>query len=595
MAMRTLARPGVGTPLYGKLEDVAVVDVLHLLSVSRKSGVLAIDSAFGKASFVLRNGDVCAAMHPSPDVHVGRILVERGTLTNEDMLAAVADGQPELPVVARLIAGGKVTRDEGWAALAHLVEQTVAAIRDWPAGSFSFEPSSPEALDSFAHTPAVVEAIGTSPQARQLLGQAVQVLDDRNREDTTVSADAAAAQAPVPGGTAPPDAGGDAASAPNPSPVAATEAATGASSPALASGLPADDDGAVSPSFGRLREAVLCSSDGVFRNLLGAACRRAGVWAYTGDSEREVMGLVQRGLRNGKATPVLLDLTATRSGGLSRRRLVLATHLKRDFPAVPLLALGPRSHEAELLALRAGARAYFAKQRGQAEVASLADLEATVALVLEALAACSREQDAVADELGVHQRELATLRERVLQLTRPGSAADVSLLLLKHVAQYLRRCVLFVVRPHDLLGLGGFGLARAGEPASASITGLRLPLHVPSLPRRVLEQREMHHGPVDDKLLHDHLFTRIGPPASREGLLLPLHGRDHPIALIYADHGDSRVQPIRTDTLEILACLASLSLEIALYRRTRLAGNPPLDAGLASTPPHHDASSSSES
>ena len=77
----------------------------------------------------------------------------------------------------------------------------------------------------------------------------------------------------------------------------------------------------------------------------------------------------------------------------------------------------------------------------------------------------------------------------------------------------------------------------------------------------------MHQGPVDDVLLWEHLFSRIGPPASREGILLPLSGRDRPIALIYADQGEAKGTTVRTETLEILARLASLSLEIALYRR----------------------------
>lgn len=551
-------------PLMGKLEDVAIVDVLHLLSVARKTGVLTIEGAGGTAAVVLRNGDICAATHPAAEVNVGSILVERGSLAAAEVEAALATSQPaDLPIVATLIQRGHITTEQGWDALAQLIERTVAAVRDWPSGAFAFEPSTPEAVDGFRYTPAAVDAMGTSLQTRHLLDQAVRVLDERNRIDaaSVVAEEPSDLPSPATAGPPPPTA------APGDDETAAEIGDVGDAS----GGAPAGSEAVRLPSasFGRSRTVVVCTSDGMFRNLVGAACQRCGGWSYAADAEADVMAALQRNLRSDTLSPLVLDITGARTQAIARRRLLLATHVKQHFPAVPVLVLGPDSPTASVLAYRAGARVYLPKTHWHADAASLPEIEATLAMLLENLAAWSREHDAVEAESATHQRAMLTLRDRVLKLTRPGSASDVSLVLLKHVAEYFRRCVLFVVRPTDLLGLGGFGLVDQGETLSTAISGLRLPLDTPSLVRRVLEQREMHHGPLDDKLLHQHLFARIGVPAARAGLLLPLHGRDRPIALIYADHGDRRGNASRTETLEILACLASLSLELTLFRRNR--------------------------
>ncbi len=151
------------------------------------------------------------------------------------------------------------------------------------------------------------------------------------------------------------------------------------------------------------------------------------------------------------------------------------------------------------------------------------------------------------------------------------------------LADFLERCILFLVRPDALLALGAFGLGAPKSSVSAAVLQLRVPLAPGSLLERTVASGAVFQGRVEDPDL-DRLYAAIRAPASPDIMLMPLRTDDRTVALIYGDFGERPATTLEVDALEILAVQASLALEAALLRR-RLAEGSPRDHGI---PPDDD-------
>jgi hypothetical protein len=102
-------------------------------------------------------------------------------------------------------------------------------------------------------------------------------------------------------------------------------------------------------------------------------------------------------------------------------------------------------------------------------------------------------------------------------------------------------------------------------PTSAA--RLKIPLARPSVFRDVIEKGQPFYGKSDDEVLKEHLFTAIGAPLTPAMVLLPMNSRGKTVTLTYGDFGGKETSSARIDLLEILANLAGLVLENALYRK----------------------------
>jgi hypothetical protein len=145
----------------------------------------------------------------------------------------------------------------------------------------------------------------------------------------------------------------------------------------------------------------------------------------------------------------------------------------------------------------------------------------------------------------------------------------VTLVVLQYVAEYLERCVIFLVRKNDLLALGTFGIDESNSGLSKAIVRLDLLSSKPPAFADVIDRGCLFLGQVEDEGLFQKLYSRIGAPANPEVILLPLKIGDRTIALIYGDFGAGPASVVHTDALEILAHNAGLALELELMKRER--------------------------
>ena len=68
--------------LVGNLEDLPLADILQIVSLSKRTGILTIETDEGKNIIVFKSGLIVSAACPSPKIkNLGQILMERQILT----------------------------------------------------------------------------------------------------------------------------------------------------------------------------------------------------------------------------------------------------------------------------------------------------------------------------------------------------------------------------------------------------------------------------------------------------------------------------------------------------------------------------------
>lgn len=129
--------------IEGPLHELAISDVLQLLDLSRKTGVLTVHSDAPDQTAVLRfdRGAVTGASFPGHAARLGELLLLAGRATAAQVERAL-DEQRRAPgrrLGALLVEGEGVGRDEVLAQLRFQLQETIFELIRWEAGDFRFE------------------------------------------------------------------------------------------------------------------------------------------------------------------------------------------------------------------------------------------------------------------------------------------------------------------------------------------------------------------------------------------------------------------------------------------------------------------------
>jgi hypothetical protein len=126
--------------LVGSLEDLGLGDILQIVSLSRKSGLLLIHSDEGEGRIVFCDGLVRAAYVKGEPEDLRTLLVEAGFLGAEEFdRAAELSSAHNVPVVETLCESTSLTRESLDSLRREQVERAVFRIFSWVVGEFSFE------------------------------------------------------------------------------------------------------------------------------------------------------------------------------------------------------------------------------------------------------------------------------------------------------------------------------------------------------------------------------------------------------------------------------------------------------------------------
>ncbi len=126
--------------LVGSLEDLGLGDILQIVSLSRKSGLLLIRSEEGEGRIVFCDGLVRAAYVKGEPEDLRSLLVEEGFVGADEFdRAAELASAHGVPVVETLCESTNLTRESLDSLRRERVERAVFRVFSWASGEFSFE------------------------------------------------------------------------------------------------------------------------------------------------------------------------------------------------------------------------------------------------------------------------------------------------------------------------------------------------------------------------------------------------------------------------------------------------------------------------
>ena len=142
--------------LVGNLEDLGLGDILQIVSLSRKSGVLALNSRGREGKVIFLNGQVIRATSSQFPENFGDLLLRKGLISVDILKKAVfIQRNSERPPRLGTILADKfgVSREKIEAAVQEQIEKIVYSFFAWNEGGFSFEVGEPEDLAAVRFLP----------------------------------------------------------------------------------------------------------------------------------------------------------------------------------------------------------------------------------------------------------------------------------------------------------------------------------------------------------------------------------------------------------------------------------------------------------
>jgi CheY-like chemotaxis protein len=564
--------------LTGNLEDLPLLDIIQIVSFSRKTGCLSIAMAGGEGGIVFRSGLVVAAFtaeSPPADPRLASLPPER---RDRAIRARIVFALEQLARLREGAFGFELTDD---------VPRTLGA-RNLTAETLEGGINPQDLLLDLAsgidagraESAAAVEASFAAPEEGVVEGEeeGAAIVPAEALASDMEHAGPGPEEAPAPGpAVAPMPPPPEPPAAPARPPSLEPRASRARSEPPAPAPSPPP-----APHPGGARTILLVDDEPDVREILGRHFSSAGFTIEeAGDPDAATRAAGR--LRTAE-TPfvVVTDLGMPASGGASfhggfevvkrlwkmnlRPPVVMMTEnlspslrLRarqmgvQAFVFKPTLSkLNPRQYEADLSA--------FAFKLSADVLPRLAE-RATLAPVPRRRKPSPPRAEAPASPPAGETAPFEFLRRRLRDLGQPGDANEIAVLVMKVAREFFERAILFVVKGEEARGLGGFGLAPRDETLNLLARTIAIPLADPSLFREVAEGRRSFVGLPPGDRWTTHLMGRIGRFRSRGVALLPLVAHRETIALLFGDSPETGREPEGLDALEVFVHQAGIALE----------------------------------
>ena len=583
--------------LVGSLEDLGLGDILQIVQLSGKSGVLALRSESGDGQIVFERGLVRAATTRDLPQDLRELISRRAAVPAEALGEAAREARKQgVPLATWITQRGLIGSEALDELRAEAITDAVLQMFRWRTGEFSFEVREGATGDD-----ELALATGLSPQFLAL---------ESAREDDEHTGANAEPEGELEAGSfdsATPSVA-PAPSAPETAPFVA-EAEILEATPMSAD---AEEEAAVA-----LEEAI-CEEAGTFVQAapaepLPSRESQASVFsqpravivvdpslavlewtkaALTGHSRVHTFQHTELGIQRIRQyllrheMPLVLLGADTPPDPVSGARDVfdVAARLRRQAPRLPIVVLCSAGARPPTRRRSGAAPSAFAErpkdgaltdQRRSAERLEAATaLRELIARVLEVSPSGTSSVPAakLAPVPHVPEADISRLREASARLRERARQGEVLPNVLAFAAQSFSRVTLFMVREERIVGIAQIGLAKAGGPDDAALRDVHIGARESSWVRKVLDTREPVRGrPVDDG---DHrLCVMLGNEIPSEAFLVPIESANRTVAILYADNLPGRALLADTGALEVVVHEAGLALDRALQERTLAAAS----------------------
>ncbi len=591
--------------LIGKLEDLSVGDILQILSVSRRTGILTIETTEGKSTILFKNGLVVNSASPALSIRsLGQILVDRGLITTDRLrqLLELQKKRGNEPLGSILLEAELIGEETLQEILKTRIRETIVHLMTFQEGNFSFDQREVVPFDEIHFNPAEFPfAMGWSPQ--HLMRAEADSKEREKRKSRTLlfhPPPELTIQLPRVEDTIPYE---------QIQPVVHQEPLSleDLKLPDLGE-LPAFDLIAeqidfqavsTSPSLSAvsiLKEScpfttvLLVEDEALVRQVLSRRLQERGFRPYLADNPADAVRILRRLTDKGEKLWMITDLVMPTSAGdgfLGGLELVEAA--RKINSAAPLFVMTDYSDvRAQTRAFSLGV--FHFHKKPILSRSSLQDAEAQLYRFADTLIHALRQPpyrfedpdtgeefwgdlkwEAIRDSVPTSAinmvSQVGELHRIFEKLKSPKEIPEISSLLLRYAAEFFDRGLLFVIRKDEIVGWNGFGETGDSESMPQKARRIRFSLNQDSVFRKVFKLKKTHSGKLTDTPANRQLISftgRLIPPAV---VLLPILGNRNVFAMLYGDQAITR-RPIRNlEGLEIFLAHAGIAMETTMQQR----------------------------
>lgn len=575
----------------GALEHIPLVDVIQLLHMTAKTGILYLKSPKGESQLVFHEGFFVSANHLNNSVRIGRVLVDMEAITAEQLEQALelqkSAGEERKPLIAMMIEQGVIDKDTAYKGLESLIEMTIVEVLTWSTGTFALDVTKEYVSDEYRYFPEKLHQ-EILLNAQGVLMDALRIYDEKMRDGTLSklffsndSGDESAA-------------GTDQVDAP-----VITADLLGLEDldtiereiPAVFTGLVDHDPAkqhrqmvatALPESPPDLREqlisflsalsrkssdstkppvtaVILMTRDELLSHVITTYCRHENLFAFSTDDEATLDMIIEQSLGRDLHPVLVFDVNDD-----DDKDQALEFVLRRldSYPRISVLiaACSGMWNSNGMKAMETGVRAIMPRPcrqcHGERYVPLMIDFMSSLGRFLKTvMPPCQPE---------IEQR-FSSGMARLRTLSEPP---EIALALLNFAALQFERVITFVVAKSELIAEKSIGVTGYKSDGPTPPLMFRIALESRSLFHEAVEKGRPYFGQRNDTVLTTVLYKEIGAPRSPKVMILPLISRGKVIALTYADFGSKPVSPPHIGLLEAMAQHAGLVLDNALYRKS---------------------------
>lgn len=573
----------------GDLEHFPLVDVIQLLHMTSKTGILYLKSPKGESQLVFHEGFFVSANHLNNSVRIGKVLVDMNAITQEQLNQALAEqkeaGRNRKPLVATLIEHETIDKDTAFKGLETLIEMTIVEVLTWSSGTFSLDVSKEYVSDEYRYFPEKLHQ-EILLNAQGILMDSLRIYDEKMRdgtlskifftEESSSDSEAGSSDSTPTEITAdllgldeldniPRNIPDHFIGLKDHNPVEEHRKAVTRALPEttidqqelLVSYL-TDISAPPQVISAPVTAIILLTQDELLAHAITTLCKHENLFVFAADEETGLDIVIEQSLSRDLHPVLIIDIP---HGNRGDEALLLVQQKLASYPNISILisACCDTWRAISINAHAAGTRSIIPRPCKQCDD----DFVAKMVTFLSGMATFIKSILPVPPpEIGQHFsaafRQLKTLSE----------PPEIALILLNFAALQFERALTFVVAKSEIIAEKTIGVTTPKSSGVSPPLMLRIPMEVNSVFHEVASKGHIYYGQRSDPLFTNVLYKEINPPRSPKVMALPLISRGKVIAIIYADFGDKPVTLPQINLFEALAQYAGSILDNALYRKS---------------------------
>ncbi len=563
--------------LVGNLEDLGLGEILQIVSLSRKSGVLQLSSRDREGRVIFHDGQVIRATSTTFPENIGDLVVRTGLADLETLKKALVlqqDGSGERRIGDVLVSDFKVDREAIETTVREQVEKIVYSFFSWDEGSFSFELGNLHELAATNFNPLqFMLDQGLNPQWLAMEGS--RLLDEKRHRgedvdeqgESLIDFDQLLAEVKGESSLSPMQKTGD-------------------------ESVDADSQRKIRTASSRF---IVVDDDPGTAEQIAALLQERQTQVHVFTNALSFMEAVREA--DPKTTTLVIDLIMPRRDGSGvLGGLELLEDIRNDFPGFKILVMSDHpNQEAEQSVRGFGVSMLIQKptktdvreQRGRDKLVALADAILSLGLATseepvaesggynvcaELLREMGEPTTGVSLDVPQQSPGLHLLRGMLQELNNPSLGGGIILLILRFASELMNRAVILLVKDKEIVGLGQFGIELKGKSADDRVRNTKLPIGEENLFAEALQSLAPYKRKPKTGPWNQYLFEQLGGQRPTEVFVGPLISEGRVVAVLYGDNLPDNKGIGDTESLEIFLSQAGLAMEKALLER-RMMGN----------------------